>query len=384
LREIYLDNSATTKVIPEAVEAVVEACRIKYGNPSSLHGKGIDAEKVVKEARERTAGFLNCSPEEIFFTSGGTEANNWAVFKAAEKLKRFGKHIITTSIEHSSVLQPIKELEKKGFEVTYLSSSKEGIISLEELKKELRPDTILVSIMHANNETGAVQPIFEAAEIIKNISDKAFFHVDAVQSFGKINIDLKKERGIDLLSISAHKIHGPKGIGALFIRKGLNISPFLFGGEQEGKMRAGTENVPGIAGFGAALKALENKVEAHQEKIKGLKERFIMGIKDSIKDVVINGPLDDRALPNIVNVSVLGVKGEVLVHCLEQWGIYISTGSACHSRGGSVSHVLKAMGLKKEALEGAVRVSFSALNTEEEVDFAVEKFKEAAEELRSL
>ncbi|NLO88986.1 MAG: cysteine desulfurase [Clostridia bacterium] len=384
MREIYLDNSATTKVIPEAVEAMLEACQIKYGNPSSLHGKGIEAEKIIRETRERIAGFLNCSSKEIFFTSGGTEANNWAVFKAAEKLKRFGKHIITTSIEHSSVLEPIKELEGRGFEVTYLSPSKEGIISLEELKRELRPDTILVSIMHANNETGALQPVFEAAEIIKNISHRAFFHVDAVQSFGKVNIDLKKERGIDFLSISAHKIHGPKGIGALFIREGLNISPFLLGGEQEGKMRAGTENLPGIAGFGAALKGLENNVEAHWEKIKELKERFVRGIKDGIRDVIINGPLDNRALPHIVNVSFPGVKGEVLVHFLEQWGIYISTGSACHSRGGSVSHVLKAMGLKREALEGAVRVSFSALNSQEEVDFAVEKFREAVEELRSL
>jgi len=371
-------------VIPEAAEAMVEACCVKYGNPSSLHGKGIEAEKIIKETRERIAEFLNCSPDEIFFTSGGTEANNWALFKAAEKLKRFGKHIITTSIEHSSVLEPVKELERRGFEVSYLSPSKDGIISLEDLKKELRPDTILVSIMHANNETGSVQPIYEAAEIIKNSSDKALFHVDAVQSFGKININLKKEKGIDFLSVSAHKIHGPKGIGALFIRKGINISPYVYGGDQEGKMRAGTENVPGIAGFGAALKALKNNVEDHQKKIKGLKERFISGIKAGIQDVVINGPLDERALPNIVNVSVLGVKGEVLVHYLEQWGIYISTGSACHSRGGSVSHVLKAMGLKKEALESAVRVSFSAFNTEEEVDFAVEKFKEAAEELRDL
>jgi len=382
VEEVYLDNSATTKVIPEAIEAMVKACKKKYGNPSSLHGKGIEAERLIREVREKLAGFLNCQAGEIYFTSGGTEANNWAIFGAARKLRRRGKHIITTSIEHSSVLQACKELEKYGFEVTYLPVNSEGIIDPLDIENNLREDTILVSVMHVNNETGAIQPVVEAGKITKAHPGKTLFHVDAIQSFGKLDIDLK-EAPVDLLSLSAHKIHGPKGIGALYIRSGVGISPIFVGGEQEGNLRAGTENVPGIAGFGAAADFIMNK-RIEGERLGELKKRFITGLRGKVDGVQVNGPVDSRAIPHIINLSFRGIKGEVLVHYLEQWGIYISTGSACHSRGGQVSHVLGAMGLDREALEGAVRISFSSFTTEAEVDFAVEKLGKAVKELRSL
>lgn len=379
--EIYLDNSATTKVIPEALEAVCAVCTQDYGNPSSLHGKGHSAEKVVRQTREDVASLLACRPEEVFFTSGGTESNNWAILGSALRRSRRGKHVITTKIEHPSVINTCKHLENIGFEVDYISVDSSGVVDLEELRSCLRNDTVLVSVMHVNNETGAIQPVESIGPLVKTFNQEIVFHVDGVQSFGKLPLDLE-EAAVDLFSVSAHKLHGPKGTGALFIKRGTEITPLLWGGEQEQRLRAGTENVPGIAGFGAAVRWRASRSGA-KEQIAVLKNHLIDKLQQQFPDMLVNGSLE-KALPYIVNVSFPGLKGEVLVHTLEQYGIFVSTGSACHSRGGQASHVLEAMGVSPESREGAIRLSFSSFNTLEEVDFAADKLAEAVRDLYSL
>jgi cysteine desulfurase len=373
MKEVYLDNSATTKVAKEAVDAMVHALTVAFGNPSSLHRKGMEAEKIVNKAREKLALFLGVKAREIYFTSGGTESNNLAIKGAAYARRRYGKHLITTSIEHPSVLEVFKQLEEEGFSVTYLDVDEKGHINLEELKQAIKPDTVVVSIMYVNNEVGSIQPIQDAAKIISQ-NKNTLFHVDAVQAFGKISL-IPNLSGVHLLSLSAHKIYGPKGVGALFVREGTKITPLFNGGGQEEGLRSGTENVPGIAGFSAAAELVFKNFGAWQAKMRELKERLKTGILSEIPDTVLNGP-DDGA-PHI-----LGTKAEVLLHALESHGIYVSTGSACSSHKNARSHVLAAMGKTAEEIEGAIRFSLSPFLSIEDIDYTVEILKKEVNELR--
>ncbi|MFY9216838.1 MAG: cysteine desulfurase family protein [Tepidanaerobacteraceae bacterium] len=380
MKEIYLDNSSTTKVLEEAAQAVFDAMTINFGNPSSLHRKGIEAEKIMKQARENIARVLGVSPGEIYFTSGGTESNNWAIKGAASALRRRGNHLVTTTIEHPSVLEAFAALEEEGFSVTYLKVDSEAVIDLKELEAAIRPDTILVSIMYVNNEVGSIQPIGEAAQIIKSRSN-ALFHVDGVQAFGKIPL-ISNLEGIDLLSISCHKIYGPKGIGALFIRDKVTINPLLHGGGQEAGQRSGTENLPGIAGFGVAANICLEKMSEWQGLMTQLKQRLMRGILDNIPDTVLNGPASGA--PHILNISFLGTRGEILLHALEAKNIYVSTGSACSSRKSAKSHVLKAMAKSQEEQDGAIRFSLSPFISEEDIDYTIEILAKEVREIRKF
>lgn len=380
--EVYLDNSATTIPFKEVVDGMVKALTENFGNPSSLHRKGIDAEKLITEARKNISETLQTHENEIIFTSGGTESNNLAIKGSLYSLKRWGKHLITTKIEHPSVLNVFKELEEEGFDVTYLDVDPEGIVDLEHLKSVVRDDTIFVSVMHVNNEVGSIQPIQEISEIIKN-KERLLFHVDAVQGFMKVPLK-PHDINIDFVSMSSHKIGGPKGIGALYIKKGSKIKPIMVGGGQERNLRSGTENVPGIYGFGLAVKIYRERMDEFINNMKRAKLRLANGILSEINDCRINGPTINEAAPHILNVSFLGVRGEVLLHELEEWGIYVSTGSACSSKHEGLSHVLKAMGLKKEEIEGAIRFSFSPFNTEEEMDYVIDRLKIAVNNLRKF
>jgi len=380
LKEIYLDNSATTKVLEEVARAVFDTMTLHFGNPSSLHRKGIEAEKIMQEARENIAKALGASPKEIYFTSGGTESNNWAVKGAAYARRRKGNHLITTAIEHPSVLETFAALEREGFSVTYLQVDREGFIDLNQLKEALTPETILVSIMYVNNEVGTIEPIQGAAQIIK-ASSNALFHVDAVQAFAKIPLVSKLE-GIDLLSLSGHKIYGPKGIGALFVRDKVSIAPLLHGGGQETGQRSGTENLPGIAGFGKAAKICIDNLEKWHSQMVQLKERLMKGILDNIPDTVLNGPVSGA--PHILNISFLGTRGEILLHALESKNIYVSTGSACSSHKSGNSHVLKAMGKSEEEQDGAIRFSLSPFLSMEDIDYTIEVLADEVREIRKL
>ncbi|QZY56359.1 cysteine desulfurase family protein [Crassaminicella profunda] len=381
--EVYLDNSATTKPNKEVVEMMLKGLTDYYGNPSSLHHKGVEVEKLMKTARKQLAKALGAREQEIIFTSGGTESNNTAIIGAVESKKRKGKKIITTKIEHPSVLNVYKNLEKKGYEVIYLDVDSFGKINIEELKNYLSEDTILISIMHVNNEVGTVQPVEEIGKIIKNCTNKPILHVDAIQSFGKIKFTPSK-LGADLLSISGHKVHGPKGIGGLYIKKNLKVTPIIYGGNQETGIRSGTENVPGILGLGEASKGLYENIDSNLEKLWTLKNTFIEHVKNEIADIKINGYEREGSAPHIANISFLGIRGEVLLHSLEQDGIYVSTGSACSSRKNTKSHVLNAMGLKEDEIEGAIRFSFSYHNTQEEIDYAVDKIIKSVKDIRKI
>lgn len=385
MREVYLDNSATTFVDTEVIKKIKETFDDVYGNPSSLHRKGLQAEKLVKEARRKVAQVLHSNPDEIVFTSGGTESNNLAVKGCARSCKRKGNGLITTKIEHPSVLNTCKQLEEEGFNVTYLDVDSQGIVSCEQLKESITQETILVSIMYVNNEVGSIQPIDKVSKIIKE-QQSCLFHVDGVQAFGKLKIDLRN-LGIDLLSISGHKINGPKGIGALYIKEGVKIKPLFGGGEQEKGIRSGTENVSGITGLGKAAEIAYENLEQKIGKIRELKNQLYNGIITEIKDIKLNGPNPEdpeKSSPHILNVSFLGVKGEVLVHSLEEHGIYVSTGSACSSRKNVYSHVLKAMGLKEEEVESAIRFSLSPYNTQEDIDFVISRLKQVVKDLRKI
>ena len=370
MKEIYLDNSATTMVCREAAEKVLEIMTEKYGNPSSLHSKGFEAQKELESAREAAASMLSAEKEEIFFTSGGTESNNTAIFGAAEALARRGNRIVTTSIEHSSVIEAMQRLESKGCEVIYLEPDAGGRISKAQLEQAIDKKTILVSIMAVNNETGAIQPIEAVRKIIDRTGSPALFHVDAVQAFGKMPIRPKR-LGIDLLSASSHKIHGPKGAGILFVRKGARIVPLHYGGEQEKKIRPGTEPIPAICGMGAAIKAMPDMKE-EMEYIRSLEQRCRDGIS-KIESVHINS--GSECLPYIINFSVRGIRSETMLHYLAQKGIFVSSGSACAK--GKKSHVLTAMGLSPELADSAVRVSFSRYNTADDVDELIKELTNA-------
>ena len=367
--EAYFDNSATTRCSAAAAELMMRVLREDFGNPSALHNRGMQAEQYIRDARAKIARTLKASEKEIYFTSGGTEANNLAIVGSAMANRRAGMHVITTGIEHPSVENPMEYLEEQGFEVTRLPVDHEGVISLEDLKKALRKDTILVSMMHVNNEIGAVEPIEEAAKIIKEINPSCLFHVDAIQSYGKLAL-YPKRIGVDLLSVSGHKIHGPKGSGFLFVREKTKIRPQILGGGQELGMRSGTENVPAIAGLGEAAWEMCEHLKEHQAYLYDLKRKFAEGA-EKIPGVTLNGPVGEAGAPHIVSVSVEGVRSEVLLHALEEKGIYVSAGSACSSNKPSVSRTLQAIGLKRELLDSTVRFSFSIENTPEEIDYAL-------------
>jgi cysteine desulfurase len=378
--EIYLDNAATTKPISEVVKKIKEVLKVHYANPSSLHKLGINAEKLVKEARLHISNELQTKKEEIIFTGSGTLANNIGIQGAAHRLKKFGNNIITTEIEHKSVLNIFKHLEKKGFKVNYIPVNKNGIINLDILKEKINENTILVSTMAVNNETGSVQPLKEISEII-NKHENLYFHVDGVQALGKFNLDIK-EIGIDLYTISAHKIHGPKGVGALYINEEVLLDKILHGSNQERGYYPGTENMPGIVGFGEAIKHLPN--DKTIKKIKKLKNLLRQRIENEIPDVIFNTPTEGKSAPHILNVSFANIKGEVLVHSLESENIYISTGSACTSRKDKTSHIIKALGLTDNYKEGTVRFSLSQFNSRKEIEITIGTLKKHVERLRKI
>ena len=366
--EAYFDNSATTKVLDCVKDAVVDAMCVNYGNAAAKHRKGVEAENLIREAKKAIADTLKVQEKEILFTSGGTESNNTALIGTALANRRAGKHLITTGVEHPSIYNTMSFLEEMGFEVTYLPVDHLGHISLEDLEKAIREDTILVSVMYVNNEVGAVEPIEAISRCIKKKNPKTLFHVDAIQAYGKYKIRPKKQ-GIDLLSVSGHKIHAPKGVGFLYIRDGVKIRPILFGGGQQKGMRSGTENVPGCVGLGVAAREAYKDFDARIEKLYTLREHLIAGLKP-LGGVTINGSEDRTNAPQIVSASFEGVRSEVLLHALEDKGVYVSSGSACSSNHPGISGTLKGIGVKKELLDSTIRFSLGDLNTEEEVDYA--------------
>lgn len=372
--EVYLDNSATTRVFPEVAELMTKIMCEDYGNPSSLHMKGVQAENYLRYAKETFARLLKVSEKEIFFTSGGTESDNMALMGCAFANQRRGKHIITTGIEHPAVLRTCAYLESLGYRVTYLPADACGRISLEDLQRAMSPDTILVSIMHTNNEIGSLQPIAEAGALIKRMNPSTLFHVDAVQGFGKAKL-FPRKMGIDLLSASGHKIHGPKGVGLLYIGERVRIQPIIYGGGQQMNLRSGTDNVPGIAGMAKAAELLYRSLEEDTQHLYQCKKYFMDGVR-RLEGVKINGLLPGQpdgagTAPHIVSVSVSGVRSEVLLHALEEEGIYVSAGSACSAHKPQPSATLKAIGLEKELLESTIRFSFSVETTREELDYTL-------------
>lgn len=378
--EVYFDNGATTKPADEVVHEMSVAMVEYFGNPSSLHTLGLKSQRKLVEARENIASKINCSKEEIFFTSGGSESNNMILKGVAKP----GNHIITTKFEHSSVLNTLKELEIQGVRVTYLEVDELGFINLEDLTEAINKDTVLVSIMHVNNEIGSIQDLKEIGKIIKERSKRAKFHVDGVQGYGKIRIDVKK-CNIDFYSTSAHKLHGPKGVGFCYIRKGLNVNSLIIGGGQESGMRAGTENLPGCLAFVKASDLAYEDLEEHYQYVWDIKAYFIDRLSE-IKDIKINSPLESNISPYVLNVSFLGIRAEVLLHMLEESGIFISTGSACSSKAANTkgSHVLNAIGLADKHIQGSIRFSFSRYNTKEEVDYVIDNLKKSLQFLRRL
>ncbi|HHU62985.1 MAG TPA: cysteine desulfurase [Clostridiales bacterium] len=383
-KEIYLDNSATTKPTKNVVRAMLKCLEDDYGNPSSLHAMGLAAEKILKNSRETVARALNCSAQEIVFTSGGTEANNLAIMGVASLNKNKNSRLVTSTIEHPSVLNVFNGLEQMGAKVCYLPVDQRGVVDLHSLKEVIDKDTSLVSIMYVNNEIGTIQPIEEIGRIIKQISPNTLFHVDGIQAFGKLDIDLKNMPYVDLFSISAHKIHGPKGVGALYIKKGTKLSGMMMGGGQEFDLRPGTENMPGIAGFAQAIVDMALLKEKHPNKLYMLKERLTKGILDTIDDCRLNGPSVKEGAPHIVNISFNDIRGEVLVHALEKYGVFVSTGAACSSRRARISHVLRAIGLIDSFAIGAIRFSFSLFNEMEEIDYTINIVKQIVEQLRKF
>ncbi|MGN0734125.1 MAG: cysteine desulfurase family protein [Emergencia sp.] len=374
---VYLDNSATTRQYNEVTEAMMRAMENCYGNPSSLHTLGYESEKVVKNARKIIAQSLGASDDEIIFTSCGTESDNTALYGIAHSRRRQGNKIITSRVEHPAVLEACKVLEREGFQVEYIGVDSKCRLDMDALQAAIDENTVLVSIMNVNNETGTIMPISEISKIKRN----AVLHTDAVQGYGKV--DLKNCRA-DMISVSAHKIHGPKGMGALYVRKGINLPAYLSGGGQERGYRSGTENVPGIVGFGKAVELAFSDFQGRVSAMGKARKYLLDGIRDRIKDVIINSPEDGAA--SVLNVSFLGTRGEVLLHTLEQDRIYVSTGSACSSnkKGKGQSHVLTAMGLKPKEIEGAIRFSFSEFNTVREMDYVLDRLESAVSRFRRL
>lgn len=380
MMEAYLDNSATTCAFARVCDIMMKTMSQDYGNPSSLHTKGFQAETYIKDAREAIARSLRVSEREIIFTSGGTESNNMALIGCAMANRRNGNHLITTVFEHSSVGNTMRFLEEQGFRVTYLSVDQEGTVSLQALEEAICPDTILVSVMYVNNEIGAVQPVEEIARIIRRKKPDVLFHVDAIQAYGKYVIRPKRQ-GIDLLSVSGHKIHGPKGTGFLYVRDKVKIKPLIFGGGQQQGMRSGTENVPGVAGLGEAVKEIYKDHEERIRRMYAFKHAFVERLED-LDGIVINGQPLDQGAPHIVSVSFRGIRSEVLLHALEEKGVYVSAGSACSSNHPAVSGTLRSIGVEKELLDSTLRFSFGVFTTEEEVLYAADAVKELVPMLR--
>lgn len=375
---IYFDNSATTHPHPQVIEVVRKTMETYYGNPSSLHQKGVEAESVLKQARAIAAQYLKCKPGEIIFTSGGTESNNAAVKGVAFQYLNRGKHIVTTQVEHPAVYDVCRQLEEWGFSVTYLPVDQDGRVSPDDVKEAIRPDTVLVSVMHVNNETGTIQPIREIGSFLKQ-HPKVMFHVDAVQSIGKVPIQLK-EWGIDLLSISAHKFHGPRGAGILYKREGLKIQPLLMGGGQEAGYRSGTENLPAIAGMAKAIRLMEEQAGKDAAHLHMLTELLREGVR-AVPGCIINTP-DREAAPHILNVSFPGMKAEVLLHALEERGFLVSTKSACSTKSNEPSRVLMAMGMDRERALSALRISVGRENTLDEAKQFIAALTDAVKQIR--
>ncbi len=378
--EVYLDNSATTRCFDDVAAFMAQIMCRDYGNPSSLHMKGVQAESYLRYAKETIAKTLKINEKEILFTSGGTEADNIALIGTAMANRRAGKHLITTRIEHPAILQTMQYLEEQGFKVTYLPVDGNGRIHLEDLQKAMTKETILVSIMHTNNEIGSLQPIAEAGALIKKMNPHTLFHVDAVQGFGKFRIYPKK-MNIDLLSVSGHKIHGPKGCGFLYVNEKVKIKPIIFGGGQQNGLRSGTENVPGIAGLAKAVDMIYADLDRDVERLYALKQKFVDGVS-KIEYVKINGLTGRESAPHVVSVSVRGIRSEVLLHALEDKGIYVSAGSACAARKPQPSATLKAIGLEKDLLESTLRFSLSVFTTEEEIDYTLQAMYDIVPMLR--
>ena len=378
--EIYLDNSATTAVHPDVVKLMSKIMLEDYGNPSSKHNKGVQAERYLNEAGETLASILKCDKKELLYTSGGTESDNMAFIGTALANKRRGNHIITTMIEHPAILETTVFLEKNGFEMTYLPVDATGRVSLEALKEALRPETILVSIMYANNEVSIAEPIAEAASMVKEYNPEIIFHTDAVQAFGKYRIIPKREN-IDLMSVSAHKLHGPKGVGFLYIKDKTRINPIIFGGGQQKGMRSGTENVPGIAGMALAAKLCYENFDEKIERLYELKEYFTDKVLE-IPGTVFNGRRGHEGTPHVISISFENVRSEVLLHALEDKGIYVSSGSACSSNKPALSGTLKAIGVKNNLLDSTIRFSLCTENTKEELDEVITALNELVPMLR--
>lgn len=382
---VYLDNSSTTKPYPQVIETMTRVLSEDFGNPSSLHTLGFTAEQYVKTARKAIADALGANSGEIYFTSGGTEADNTAIFGAAQLRRRECKKIITTGVEHPAVLEAARRLEAMGWQVEYIGVDRKCRLDMDALEAAMTSDTALISVMSVNNETGTIMPIDEIAKAKERFNKEngahILLHTDAVQAFGKIPVTTA---GVDMISVSGHKVHGPKGIGALYVKKGLNLPPFIVGGGQEMNMRSGTENMPGIAGFGRAVQIFSENTRERAAAMSAARKRLLQDLMSGAKDISINSPDGDDACPSVLNISFLGVRGEVLLHTLEQDGIFVSTGSACSSNKKGRSHVLRAMGLSDKEIEGAVRFSFSEFNTVEEMDYVAEKTIQAAERFRRL
>jgi cysteine desulfurase len=379
-KRIYLDHNATTPVHPEVLEAMLPYYKDKFGNPSSIHGFGREAKVALEEAREKVAKFINASPQEIYFTSGGTESDNLAIKGTAFAARKKGKHIITSKIEHHAVLESSKFLEKEGFEVTYLPVDKYGFVDPDDLKKAVRKDTILVSIMHVNNEVGTIQPLEELCKITKEKG--VFFHTDAVQSVGKMPVDVQK-LNVDMLSMSGHKIYGPKGVGAIYIRKGTRMTSWSHGGSHERSRRAGTENVPGIVGLAKAVELAQRDMEQQSQQMKNLTEAFYQKVTHTIPDVILNGHMEKR-IPNTLNLSFKAVEGESIILSLDLKGVAVASGSACTSGTLEPSHVLSAMGISPEIAQGAIRFSFGRENSMGDVEYVVEILPEIVSRLRAM
>jgi cysteine desulfurase len=379
-RTVYMDHAATTYVKPEVLEEMIPYFTEQFGNPSSVYTLGRKSRNAIEESREKVAKALGALPDEIYFTAGGSEADNWAIKGIAYANRNKGNHIITTKIEHHAILHTCEYLEKQGFEVTYLGVDEDGLIDLEELKNSITDKTILITIMFANNEIGTIQPVEEIGKIAKERG--VFFHTDAVQAVGNVEIDVKK-MNIDLLSLAGHKFYGPKGIGALYIRKGIRLENLVHGGGQERKRRGGTENLPGIVGLGKAIELATSNIEAHNTKIRSMRDRLLNGIMERIPYTKLNGHPEKR-LPGNINVSFEFIEGEGLLLLLDQVEIYGSTGSACSSGSLDPSHVLLAIGLPHEKAHGSLRLSLGDKNTEEDLDYVLEKLPNIVQKLREM
>ena len=380
MMEAYFDNSATTRVLDSVRDIVVKTMTEDYANAAAKHRRGMEAEQYIREARAEIAKTMKVSEKEILFTSGGSESNNLALIGGALANQRIGKHIISTNVEHPSVYNPLAALEDMGFEVTFLPVDQDGHISLQELQDAVREDTVLVSVMYVNNEVGFVEPVEEISRVIRGKNPRTLFHVDGIQAYGKYVIRPKKQ-GIDLLSVSGHKIHGPKGVGFLYIRDGVKLKPMIYGGGQQSNLRSGTENVPGVAGLGVAAKEMYRDHEAKVLHLLGLKD-YLIDRMEELDGTVVNSKKGRESAPQIVSVSFEGVRSEVLLHALEEKGIYVSSGSACSAHHPGISGTLKGIGVHQRLLESTVRFSFGMFNTKDEIDYCMDVLKEILPVLR--